>query len=182
MRPSVTRIKRRGGQGDALRCNQFPQVMIPSRSFAALSPDRFLGRLQRSRRHLGAARQGTWTSMFSPSSLWLTLPGNAGLFCGPPLSSPRFAPSPIHVDLVLPLERSSPRFHGFGRKRDTQPGLASRCISSPAYCPHLNPTERLWGVTHKHLTQQVLRDISRIGSDAVSKAIGPVQATPSSRA
>jgi hypothetical protein len=52
----------------------------------------------------------------------------------------------------------------------------------PAYCPHLNPTERLWGVTHKHLTQQVLRHISRIGSDAVSMAIGPVQATLRSRA
>jgi hypothetical protein len=22
----------------------------------------------------------------------------------------------------------------------------------PAYCPHLNPIERLWGVMHKHLT------------------------------
>jgi hypothetical protein len=22
----------------------------------------------------------------------------------------------------------------------------------PAYCPHLNPIERLWGLMHKHLT------------------------------
>jgi transposase len=22
----------------------------------------------------------------------------------------------------------------------------------PAYCPHLNPIERLWGVMHKHVT------------------------------
>jgi len=33
-----------------------------------------------------------------------------------------------------------------------QPGRRIRLHFVPAYCPHLNPIERLWGVMHKHLT------------------------------
>ncbi len=33
-----------------------------------------------------------------------------------------------------------------------QPGRKIRLHFIPAYCPHLNPIERLWGVMHKHLT------------------------------
>jgi transposase len=33
-----------------------------------------------------------------------------------------------------------------------QPGRRIRLHFIPAYCPHLNPIERLWGVMHKHLT------------------------------
>ena len=29
----------------------------------------------------------------------------------------------------------------------------------PAYCPHLNPIERLWGVMHRHLTHNRLRHL-----------------------
>ena len=34
----------------------------------------------------------------------------------------------------------------------TQPGRKIRLHFIPAYCPHLNPIERLWGLMHKHLT------------------------------
>jgi len=34
----------------------------------------------------------------------------------------------------------------------SQPGRRIRLHFIPAYCPHLNPIERLWGVMHKHLT------------------------------
>jgi len=33
-----------------------------------------------------------------------------------------------------------------------QPGRRIKLHFIPAYCPHLNPIERLWGVMHKHLT------------------------------
>ena len=33
-----------------------------------------------------------------------------------------------------------------------QPGRRITMHFIPAYCPHLNPIERLWGVMHKHLT------------------------------
>ena len=33
-----------------------------------------------------------------------------------------------------------------------QPGRRIKLHFIPAYCPHLNPIERLWGVLHKHLT------------------------------
>jgi DDE superfamily endonuclease len=34
-----------------------------------------------------------------------------------------------------------------------QPGRRVTLHFIPAYCPHLNPIERLWGLMHKHLTQ-----------------------------
>ena len=33
-----------------------------------------------------------------------------------------------------------------------QPGRRIKLHFIPAYCPHLNPIERLWGVMHRHLT------------------------------
>jgi len=33
-----------------------------------------------------------------------------------------------------------------------QPGRRIRLCFIPAYCPHLNPIERLWGLMHKHIT------------------------------
>jgi transposase len=33
-----------------------------------------------------------------------------------------------------------------------QPGRRIKLHFVPAYCPHLNPIERLWGIMHKHLT------------------------------
>jgi transposase len=33
-----------------------------------------------------------------------------------------------------------------------QPGRRFRLHFIPAYCPHLNPIERLWGLMHRHLT------------------------------
>ena len=33
-----------------------------------------------------------------------------------------------------------------------QPGRRIKLHFIPAYCPHLNPIERLWGMMHKHIT------------------------------
>ena len=33
-----------------------------------------------------------------------------------------------------------------------RPGCRIKLHFLPAYCPHLNPIERLWGVMHKHVT------------------------------
>ncbi|MGC8534405.1 MAG: IS630 family transposase, partial [Rhizomicrobium sp.] len=33
-----------------------------------------------------------------------------------------------------------------------QPGRRIKLHFVPAYCPHLNPIERLWGLMHRHLT------------------------------
>ena len=42
-----------------------------------------------------------------------------------------------------------------------QPGRRIRLHFIPAYCPHLNPIERLWGVMHKHLTHNKCYATSR---------------------
>jgi len=42
-----------------------------------------------------------------------------------------------------------------------QPGRRVRLHFIPAYCPHLNPIERLWGVMHKHLTHNKSYDTYR---------------------
>ena len=34
-----------------------------------------------------------------------------------------------------------------------QPGCRIRLHFIPAYCPHLDPIERLWGLMHRHITQ-----------------------------
>jgi hypothetical protein len=39
-----------------------------------------------------------------------------------------------------------------------QPGRRIKLRFIPAYCPHLNPIERLWGVMQAHHAQQILRD------------------------
>ena len=33
-----------------------------------------------------------------------------------------------------------------------RPGCRIRLHFVPAYCPHLNPIERLWGLMHRHIT------------------------------
>ena len=33
-----------------------------------------------------------------------------------------------------------------------RPGCRIKLHFVPAYCPHLNPTERLWGLMHRHIT------------------------------
>jgi hypothetical protein len=33
-----------------------------------------------------------------------------------------------------------------------RPGCRIRLRFIPAYCPHLDPIERLWGLAHKHIT------------------------------
>ena len=48
-----------------------------------------------------------------------------------------------------------------------QPGRRIRLHFVPAYCPHLNPIERLWGVMHKHLTHNKCYATSREFAGAV---------------
>ena len=49
----------------------------------------------------------------------------------------------------------------------TQPGRRIRLHFVPAYCPHLNPIERLWGVMHKHLTHNKTYPTYREFADAM---------------
>ena len=48
-----------------------------------------------------------------------------------------------------------------------QPGRRIRPHFIPAYCPHLNPIERLWGVMHKHLTHNTCYASHREFAEAV---------------
>ena len=48
-----------------------------------------------------------------------------------------------------------------------QPGRRIKLHFIPAYCPHLNPIERLWGVMHKHLTHNRSWRDFRAFADAV---------------
>lgn len=54
----------------------------------------------------------------------------------------------IHVFL------DNARYHHAKLVQDwlARPGRRVRLYFIPAYCPHLNPIERLWGLMHKHLT------------------------------
>jgi len=54
----------------------------------------------------------------------------------------------IHVFL------DNARYHHARLVQDwlAQPGRRVRLHFIPAYCPHLNPIERLWGAMHKHVT------------------------------
>ena len=42
-----------------------------------------------------------------------------------------------------------------------QPGRRIKLHFTPAYCPHLNPIERLWGAMHKHVTHNKCYATSR---------------------
>ncbi len=48
-----------------------------------------------------------------------------------------------------------------------QPGRRIRLHFIPAYCPHLNPIERLWGAMHKHVTHNKCYATSREFAGAV---------------
>ncbi len=48
-----------------------------------------------------------------------------------------------------------------------QPGRRIRLHFVPAYCPHLNPIERLWGAMHKHVTHNKCYATSREFAGAV---------------
>ena len=59
----------------------------------------------------------------------------------------------IHVFL------DNARYHHAKLVQDwlSRPDCRIRLHFIPAYCPHLNPIERLWGVMHKHVTHNELR-------------------------
>ncbi len=43
-----------------------------------------------------------------------------------------------------------------------RPGCRIKLHFIPTYCPHLDPIERLWGLMHKHIPQQVPPDLPRL--------------------
>jgi transposase len=63
----------------------------------------------------------------------------------------------IHVFL------DNARYHHAKLVQDwlAQPGRRVRLHFIPAYCPHLNPIERLWGAMHKHVTHNKCYATSR---------------------
>ena len=63
----------------------------------------------------------------------------------------------IHVFL------DNARYHHARLVQDwlAQPGRRIRLHFIPAYCPHLNPIERLWGAMHKHVTHNKCYATSR---------------------
>ena len=56
--------------------------------------------------------------------------------------------------VVIHVFLDNARYHHAKIVREwlAQPGRRIKLHFVPAYCPHLNPIERLWGVMHKHLT------------------------------
>ena len=79
----------------------------------------------------------------------------------------------IHVFL------DNARYHHAKLVQDwlSRPDCRIRLHFVPAYCPHLNPIERLWGVMHKHVTHKRIKNNelrvsaarSRRGSSVVSR-------------
>ena len=69
----------------------------------------------------------------------------------------------IHVFL------DNARYHHAKLVQDwlAQPGRRIRLRFIPAYCPHLNPIERLWGAMHKHVTHNKCYATSREFAGAV---------------
>ena len=69
----------------------------------------------------------------------------------------------IHVFL------DNARYHHAKLVQDwlAQPGRRIRLHFIPAYCPHLNPIERLWGAMHKHVTHNKCYATSREFAGAV---------------
>ncbi len=69
----------------------------------------------------------------------------------------------IHVYL------DNARYHHAKLVQDwlAQPGRRIRLHFIPAYCPHLNPIERLWGAMHKHVTHNKCYATSREFAGAV---------------
>jgi transposase len=63
----------------------------------------------------------------------------------------------IHVFL------DNARYHHARLVQDwlAQPGCRIQLHFIPAYCPHLNPIERLWGAMHKHVTHNKCYATSR---------------------
>ena len=68
----------------------------------------------------------------------------------------------IHVYL------DNARYHHAKLVREwlARPGCRIRLHFIPAYCPHLNPIERLWGVMHKHITHNKCYATCREFADA----------------
>ena len=59
---------------------------------------------------------------------------------------------PLMVCIHVFLDNA--RYHHAKLVREwlSRPGCRIKLHFLPAYCPHLNPIERLWGVMHKHIT------------------------------
>ena len=66
----------------------------------------------------------------------------------------------VAIEALYPARRiihvflDNARYHHARAVQDwlAMPGRRIRLHFVPAYCPHLNPIERLWGLMHKHTT------------------------------
>jgi transposase len=69
---------------------------------------------------------------------------------------------------VLHVFLDNARYHHAKRVQDwlAKPGCRIRLHFIPAYCPHLNPIERLWGLMHKHVTHNKCYATARDFADA----------------
>jgi transposase len=70
---------------------------------------------------------------------------------------------------VIHVYLDNARYHHAKLVQDwlAQPGRRIRLHFIPAYCPHLNPIERLWGAMHKHVTHNKCYATSREFAGAV---------------
>ena len=56
-------------------------------------------------------------------------------------------------DRILPAQAGVPYHHAkLVQAWLSRPGCRIKLHFVPAYCPHLNPIERLWGLMHRHTT------------------------------
>ena len=70
---------------------------------------------------------------------------------------------------VIHVYLDNARYHHAKLVQDwlAQPGRRIQLHFIPAYCPHLNPIERLWGAMHKHVTHNKCYATSREFAGAV---------------
>jgi transposase len=73
---------------------------------------------------------------------------------------------PLMAMIHVFLDNAAYHHAKFVREWLSQPGRRIKLHFVPAYCPHLNPIERLWGLMHKHLTHNKTYATCREFADA----------------
>jgi len=58
-----------------------------------------------------------------------------------------------------------------------RPGCRIKLRFFPAYCPHLNPIERLWGVMHKNITHNKCYEACGEFAEGLLQLIQPERVT-----
>ena len=76
---------------------------------------------------------------------------------------------PTMTRIYVPLDNARYHHAKFVKEWLEQPGRKIVLRFIPAYCPHLNPIERLWLVMHKNITHRVHFPKFRAWADAILK-------------